>query len=98
MTLDQRLAPALTVAPEIASMNMGSFNFNISAAAEKRTEWRYSWEKPYLEASKDLILSNTFTQIERGMRELARWALASNSNATMWVICTIWRTSPIEAW
>ena len=36
MTLDQRLAPALSVAPEIASMNMGSFNFNISAAAEKR--------------------------------------------------------------
>jgi uncharacterized protein (DUF849 family) len=70
MTLDQRLAPALRVAPEVASMNMGSFNFNISAAAEKRTEWRYSWERPYLEASKDLILSNTFTQIERGMREL----------------------------
>src|SRR3984893_17376344 len=30
MTLDQRLAPALKLAPEIASMNMGSFNFNIS--------------------------------------------------------------------
>jgi uncharacterized protein (DUF849 family) len=70
MTLDQRLAPALTVQPEIASMNMGSFNFNISLAAEKRTEWRYSWERPYLEGTRDLILSNTFAQIERGMREL----------------------------
>jgi uncharacterized protein (DUF849 family) len=70
MTLDQRLAPALRVAPEVASMNMGSFNFNISAAAEKRTEWQFDWERPYLEASKDLILSNTFAQIERGMREL----------------------------
>ncbi len=70
MTLDQRLAPALRVQPEIASMNMGSFNFNISGAAEKRTEWLFDWEKPYLEGSKDLILSNTFTQIERGMREL----------------------------
>ena len=70
MTLDQRLAPALRVAPEIASMNMGSFNFNISAAAEKRKDWRFGWEKPYLEASRDLILSNTFVQIERGMREL----------------------------
>jgi uncharacterized protein (DUF849 family) len=70
MTFDQRLAPALRVAPEVASMNMGSFNFNISAAVEKRSEWRYSWERPYLEATKDLILSNTFTQIERGMREL----------------------------
>ena len=70
MTLDQRLAPALRVAPEIASMNMGSFNFNISAAADKRTDWRFAWEKPYLEATRDMILSNTFTQIERGMREL----------------------------
>jgi uncharacterized protein (DUF849 family) len=70
MTLDQRLAPALRVAPEIASMNMGSFNFNISAAADKRKDFKFSWERPYLEGSKDLILSNTFTQIERGMREL----------------------------
>jgi uncharacterized protein (DUF849 family) len=70
MSLDQRLAPALTVAPEVASMNMGSFNFNISAAAEKRTVWLFDWEQPYLEGSKDVILSNTFSQIERGMREL----------------------------
>ena len=70
MTLDERLAPALAVQPEIASMNMGSFNFNISAAAEKRTDWRFDWERPYLEATRDLILSNTFTQIERGMRSL----------------------------
>jgi uncharacterized protein (DUF849 family) len=70
MTLDQRLAPALAVRPEIASMNMGSFNFNISAAADKITDWRYGWERPYLEGTKDFILSNTFLQIERGMRDL----------------------------
>jgi hypothetical protein len=28
------------------------------------------WEKPYLEMTKDFILSNTFAQIERGMTEL----------------------------
>jgi uncharacterized protein (DUF849 family) len=70
MTLDQRLAPALAVQPEIASMNMGSFNFNISAAADKITDWRHGWERPYLEGTKDFILSNTFLQIERGMRDL----------------------------
>ncbi len=70
MTLDERLAPALAVEPEIASMNMGSFNFNIAGAAGKRSEWQFDWEKPYLEGSKDFILSNTFAQIERGMREL----------------------------
>src|SRR6202162_767015 len=35
MTLEQRLAPALAAKPEIASMNMGSLNFNISGAGSK---------------------------------------------------------------
>lgn len=67
MSLEQRLAPALQCAPEIASMNMGSFNFNISGAAGKRAEFLHDWEKPYLEATRDGIMSNTFTQMEYGM-------------------------------
>lgn len=70
MSLDERLAPALQAQPEVASMNMGSFNFNISGPLAKMTEFKHDWEKPYLENSKDLILSNTFAQIERGMTEL----------------------------
>jgi uncharacterized protein (DUF849 family) len=70
MTLDQRLAPAKWAKPEIASMNMGSLNFNIAAAGAKITEWKFDWERPYLESTKDFILSNTFAQMERGMREL----------------------------
>ena len=70
MTLDQRLAPALVMKPEVASMNMGSFNFNISGAAGKRTDFLHDWEKPYLESSKDVILSNTFKQIDFGMRAM----------------------------
>ncbi|MGH6652195.1 MAG: 3-keto-5-aminohexanoate cleavage protein [Sphingopyxis sp.] len=70
MTLEQRLAPALACKPEVASMNMGSFNFNISGAAGKRTEFLHDWEQPYLEGTKDLILSNTFKQIDYGMRAM----------------------------
>ena len=70
MTLDQRLAPAKWARPEIASMNMGSLNFNISGATNKVTNWQFDWELPYLESTKDFILSNTFAQIERGMKEL----------------------------
>jgi uncharacterized protein (DUF849 family) len=70
MTLDERLAPALWAKPEIASMNMGSLNFNISGAAGRIGVYQYDWEKPYLESTRDLILSNTFSQIERGLREL----------------------------
>ena len=70
MSIEERLAPALWAKPEIASMNMGSFNFNISGPLAKMQSFQYEWEKPYLEMTKDFILSNTFSQIERGMREL----------------------------
>jgi uncharacterized protein (DUF849 family) len=70
MTLDERLAAAKWAQPEIASMNMGSINFNISAAGGRIASFKNDWEQPYLEMTKDFILSNTFTQIERGMTEL----------------------------
>jgi uncharacterized protein (DUF849 family) len=71
MTLDDRLAPTKALKPEVCSMNMGSMNFNISGAGAKITEWKYDWEKPYLDMTKDFILSNTFAQIERAMNECA---------------------------
>ncbi len=70
MTLDERLAAAKWARPEIASMNMGSLNFNISGASGRIQSFKNDWEQPYLEMTKDFILSNTFTQIERGMTEL----------------------------
>ena len=70
MTMDQRLAAANHFRPEIASMNMGSFNFNISGAA-KRGSFNHDWEKPYLEMTTDFILSNTFAQIERALTTLS---------------------------
>ncbi len=71
MTLDERLAAAKWARPEVASMNMGSVNFNIAGAGNKIEDWKFDWEKPYLESSRDFILSNTFAQIERGMTELS---------------------------
>lgn len=71
MSLDDRLAAALWARPEIASMNMGSLNFNISGAAARISSFKEAWEKPYLEMTKDFILSNTFAQIERGITTLS---------------------------
>lgn len=69
MTMDERLAAANHFKPEIASMNMGSLNFNISGAA-KRGGFEHDWEQPYLEMTTDFILSNTFKQIERALTDL----------------------------
>ncbi|MDQ0315403.1 3-keto-5-aminohexanoate cleavage protein [Amorphus orientalis] len=71
MSLDDRLAAAKWAQPEIASMNMGSFNFNISGAAGRIETFQHDWEKPYLEMTRNFILSNTFEEIERGIGELA---------------------------
>lgn len=71
MSLDQRLAAANAMKPELASMNMGSLNFGLFSAASKFKEFKQAWERPYLEMTRDFILSNTFTQIERGIAELS---------------------------
>ena len=70
MSIEERLAPAKHFAPEVASMNMGSINFNISGSAAKIEKFKYDWERPYLESTTEFIMSNTFGQMERGMREL----------------------------
>jgi uncharacterized protein (DUF849 family) len=71
MSLDERLAAAKAMRPELASMNMGSLNFGLFPAASKYKEFKHDWERPYLDMTRDFILSNTFAQIERGMTELS---------------------------
>jgi hypothetical protein len=63
MTLEDRLAAPLLAKPEMCSLNMGSMNFNISGAAAKPREWKFAWEKPYLERTTNHIFRNTFDDI-----------------------------------
>ena len=70
MSMERRIAPAMQAAPELASLNMGSFNFNISPA-EKGCRDPQPWEIDYLRGTRDLIMSNTFTQIEDVLARLS---------------------------
>ena len=70
MTIEERLAAALTTSPEMASLNMGSINFGIFPLADKYTEWKYDWEHDFLASTKDFIFPNTFKTIEYALREL----------------------------
>jgi uncharacterized protein (DUF849 family) len=65
MTLDQRLAAALDVSPEMASCNMGSMNFGYFQVLDKLKEFKFDWERDYLAGSKDRIFRNTFSDIEQ---------------------------------
>jgi len=70
MTLDERLAAPLRFEPEMASLNMGSMNFSIHPVASKIKQWKYDWEKPYVEGTEDTIFRNTFGDIRRILAHL----------------------------
>jgi uncharacterized protein (DUF849 family) len=70
MTVQERLAAPLLARPEVCSLNMGSMNFGLYPALDKRREWKHEWEPQYLEASRDFIFRNTFKDIEYSLRHL----------------------------
>ena len=65
MTVDERIRAALALKPEMASLNMGSMNFAFYTAARKIKDWKYDWEKPYVEGTEANIFPNTFRDIKR---------------------------------
>ena len=70
MSIEDRLAAPLRAKPEVCSLNMGSMNFGLFQIVDKVKEWKHPWEKPYLEKTRDNIVSNTFVQIERFLKDL----------------------------
>jgi len=72
MPLEERIAPAMRARPEVASLNMGSMNFCAFELANKYSEWKFDWEKPYLEGTRASIYPNTFEMIERVMVEVGQ--------------------------
>lgn len=70
MTLDERLAAARLLKPEMCSLNMGSINFGLFPMAERTTDWRHDWEPKFLEATRHIVFQNTFGDIESILAEL----------------------------
>lgn len=68
MTVEERLRPAATLKPEVASLNMGSMNFGLFPMLARYKELKHDWERQYLEGSRDLVFKNTFADIEHILR------------------------------
>jgi len=68
MTPEERMVAVRKFKPELASINMGSFNFGLFPIMEKIKEYKFDWEEKYLERSKDNIFKNTFYDQERIFR------------------------------
>jgi uncharacterized protein (DUF849 family) len=70
MTVDERVRPAEQFRPEVASLNMGSMNFGLFPLLDRFKEFKFDWEKPMLEASRDLVFRNSFQDIEYALKTL----------------------------
>jgi uncharacterized protein (DUF849 family) len=64
MTVEERVRPAATFKPEVASLNMGSMNFGLFHLLDKYETFQHEWERAHLENSRDLVFRNTFKDIE----------------------------------
>ncbi|MBX6425767.1 MAG: 3-keto-5-aminohexanoate cleavage protein [Variibacter sp.] len=64
MTVQERVRPAAELKPEVASLNMGSINFALYPMLNRYKEFKYDWERAYLENTRDLVFRNTFQDIE----------------------------------
>jgi uncharacterized protein (DUF849 family) len=63
MSIEERVKPAATFKPEVASLNLGSMNFGLFGMLDRFKDLTHEWERTYL-ANKDIIFRNTFGQIE----------------------------------
>src|SRR5229473_875 len=64
MRVEERVKPAEVFKPEVASLNMGSMNFALFPMLNRYKSFKFDWEEPYLEGTRDLIFRNTFRDIE----------------------------------
>lgn len=64
MTVTERVRPAATFKPEVASLNMGSMNFGLFHLLDKYKTFKHDWERQHLENTRDLVFRNTFKDIE----------------------------------
>jgi len=70
VAVSERAHAAHMLKPELASLNMGSMNLNLSGMARRDRGWKHDWEKPFLEATSGVVFKNTFDDIAWIAREI----------------------------
>ena len=58
--VEKRLKVVSSLKPEMSSLNAGSLNFALFHVIDKIKDWKFPWEKEYLEGTEDFIFPNTF--------------------------------------
>jgi uncharacterized protein (DUF849 family) len=70
MSVEERVRPAATWKPEVASLNMGSMNFGLFPMLKRYTSFKHDWEPKMLEGSRDLVFRNSFKDIRYALETL----------------------------
>src|SRR5687768_12698650 len=68
MLVEERVKPAATFKPEVASLNMGSINFGLFHLLDRYKTFKHDWEPAFLETTRDLVFRNSFKDIEYILR------------------------------
>ncbi|MCL2215657.1 MAG: 3-keto-5-aminohexanoate cleavage protein [Defluviitaleaceae bacterium] len=68
MTMEERTQAVPKFKPTLASLNVGSINWGLFPLAERYKEWKHDWEKPFYEATRQSIFTNTFVDIEKTLQ------------------------------
>jgi len=64
MSIEERVRPAATWQPEVASLNMGSMNFGLLPMLKRfEGQLQHQWERDYI-GDKSILFRNTFADIE----------------------------------
>jgi uncharacterized protein (DUF849 family) len=72
MSMDERLAAPERASPEMCSLNMGSMNTGLFAGIERIKEFKYDWEKPFLEGTRNSMFENSFGNIEAILNRMGK--------------------------
>jgi uncharacterized protein (DUF849 family) len=64
MRVEERVKPAESLKPEVASLNMGSINFGLYHLLDRYKNFKFEWEREFLDSTRDLVFRNSFKDIE----------------------------------
>lgn len=71
-SVEQRLAVIKELKPELATCNLGTMNYGLFQMIPKwEGRWKYDWEEPYLESTRDTPFVSRFSDIEYMLKVLA---------------------------
>jgi uncharacterized protein (DUF849 family) len=68
--LDERLACALSAKPDVFSIDMGATSRSYRKSARGISDWKYDWEKGFVEASDSLVHGHTLHDIKTVLARL----------------------------